>query len=975
MAAKSYLLSSASMIAAAIVAVPANAQAAAEAQAVASSDSVAPQGDDGAGEEIVVRGIRASLTQSLAIKREAPQIVESVVAEDVGKLPDNNVIEALQRVTGVQITDRTQGEARTISIRGLTDVTTTLNGREIFTASGRQFSLSDIPSNLVRRIDVYKTRAAEQIETGIAGQVDVFTRRPLDFDGFAISGVARGIYNEQRGAFNPNLSGLISNRWETGIGDVGALVNLSYSKNRALDSNISSGAMVPFVAPGTTVATKNGTWNSLDRIFATDPRAPLRTSSPTANPADPGNPFPANPIFQSGLNAGLPQAVGSSFTLENADGTTYKLPYVLGRDAIFQNALLSSRERPAVNVALQWAPNDSSKYTFEFFWNQLNLVTYNDLFFTFVDGKPPAGVTGSAAGAVYDGTNILSSRSIANASGFTSGDYTHEKTNSFVYSLAGEWTITDHLHLNADFNYQKSDFTRLFAGTRANRVAPLLNVSFNGGNGYPAFDFPGGPDLTAPGTWTLGEFYDSGAYNKGSAYTFQGNGDYSFDDGFLRKISFGVRYDDRSASEATRSQTSGAYGGSLSQLPGDALFTQDGFFDGRGNVPQNWVLVNGYYVADHLDDWRKMYNAKFPNLIKLTTPFTTNFNAEEINTAAYVQGDFQLDIFGRPLKIETGVRFVDIKTLLTFGTTNANKHVNKFLPAFTAAYDLTDKLRLRFNYGETLRRPTFSNLNPNYTLNDDLTHVGYGTGTAGNADLSSTTSKNYDLAVEWYFSKDSAIYATAFIRDIQGLVVNLQRSVNFTTLPPQYASYVARTFIVNQPVNASNGTLKGIELGATYFPKFLPSFLDGLGFNGSVTILDSSQEVPQANSAGVIIGTLKNDFFGVSKLSYNATLAYDKGPVGARLSYVWRQGFLNANSSAAFANPIGIYRKAERSLDFQLSYQLAKNAAVTFDATNLTDGLQAQYYAFGDAGGPDIANGGANIIGRTFAVGVRYSFN
>ncbi|MGT2515918.1 TonB-dependent receptor plug domain-containing protein [Sphingomonas panni] len=147
--------------------------------------------------DIVVTGVRASILGALNVKRNATQVVDSIVAEDVGKLPDNNVIEALQRVSGIQVTNRTGGEAAGISIRGLPDALTTMNGRNIFTASGQAFALQDIPANLVKRIDVYKTRAADQIETGIAGQIDVFTRRPFDFKGFAISGVARGIYNEQ----------------------------------------------------------------------------------------------------------------------------------------------------------------------------------------------------------------------------------------------------------------------------------------------------------------------------------------------------------------------------------------------------------------------------------------------------------------------------------------------------------------------------------------------------------------------------------------------------------------------------------------------------------------------------------------------------------------------------------------------------------------------------------------------------------
>ena len=145
-------------------------------------------------EEVVVTGVRASLVQSLVEKRQSTQVIESVVAEDIGKLPDNNVVEAMQRLSGVQISNRSGGEAQAVSIRGFSDIETTWNGRNIFTASGRQFALQDIPSNLVRQIDVYKTRSADQIETGIAGQVDIATLRPFDFKGLEISATARGLY-------------------------------------------------------------------------------------------------------------------------------------------------------------------------------------------------------------------------------------------------------------------------------------------------------------------------------------------------------------------------------------------------------------------------------------------------------------------------------------------------------------------------------------------------------------------------------------------------------------------------------------------------------------------------------------------------------------------------------------------------------------------------------------------------------------
>src|SRR5690625_5664922 len=134
-------------------------------------------------EEILVTGIRASVTRGMDIKQDSMSIVDSIVAEDIGKLPDNNVVESLQRISGIQVTDRGAGEVNTVLIRGLSDVSTTINGRTMFTSVGRSTELADVPSTLVSRIDVSKSRSASQYENGIAGTIDVRTFRPFDFGG------------------------------------------------------------------------------------------------------------------------------------------------------------------------------------------------------------------------------------------------------------------------------------------------------------------------------------------------------------------------------------------------------------------------------------------------------------------------------------------------------------------------------------------------------------------------------------------------------------------------------------------------------------------------------------------------------------------------------------------------------------------------------------------------------------------------
>jgi iron complex outermembrane receptor protein len=196
-------------------------------------------------EEVVVVGKRASLATAQAIKRGRIEIVDSVVAEDINKLPDHSVAEAMQRITGVQMAhDRGEGSATQanysannarlspgITIRGLPMIETLLNGREVFTAGGgRTFNFADIPAEMVSAISVYKTYSAEHIEGGLGGLVDLRTRHPFDFAGREVivkGGLMRGNLADET---KPQFSLLASDRWETGIGELGALINVGYQK-------------------------------------------------------------------------------------------------------------------------------------------------------------------------------------------------------------------------------------------------------------------------------------------------------------------------------------------------------------------------------------------------------------------------------------------------------------------------------------------------------------------------------------------------------------------------------------------------------------------------------------------------------------------------------------------------------------------------------------------------------------------------
>jgi len=207
-------------------------------------------------EEVRVVGKRASLANAQAIKQESIEIVDAVVAEEINKLPDLSLAEAMQRITGVQIA-RDRGESFAsqtnsysannatntpgITIRGLPMVETLFNGREIFTAGrGRTFNFGDISAEMVSAIKVYKTSSADHIEGGVGGLVDLRTRRPFDFAGretVANAGWTRGNLADES---KPQFSLLASDRWETGIGDVGALLNVGYQKRAYRENFVTS---------------------------------------------------------------------------------------------------------------------------------------------------------------------------------------------------------------------------------------------------------------------------------------------------------------------------------------------------------------------------------------------------------------------------------------------------------------------------------------------------------------------------------------------------------------------------------------------------------------------------------------------------------------------------------------------------------------------------------------------------------------
>ena len=238
---------------------------------VAASDAAATLNESAGGQSsvnavdgglpmIIVIGYQPSLATADEIKRDKAEIVDAVVANDIGSLPDVSVSEALQRVTGVQI-GRDRGEGSAVTIRGLTQVETTLNGRELFTAgSGRGLEFTDIPAELLAGIDVYKSAAAEHIEGGIGGLIDLRTYRPFDFARLRLAASARVIHGDLVDTAKGQFSLLASDRWDTAHGELGALFSLAVQDRAWREDQKITGSPVPRtdIIAGETVVAPNG---------------------------------------------------------------------------------------------------------------------------------------------------------------------------------------------------------------------------------------------------------------------------------------------------------------------------------------------------------------------------------------------------------------------------------------------------------------------------------------------------------------------------------------------------------------------------------------------------------------------------------------------------------------------------------------------------------------------------------------------
>ncbi len=822
-------------------------------------------------EAVTVTGLRASLISAQEIKENSLEFVDSLVAEDIGKFPDTTTADALARVPGVQVS-HTAGEAENVVVRGLPNIETTINGYEVFTGVGRGVALEDIPAELLAGIDTYKSVGADQIEGGVAGLIDVRLHRPFDFDGPEFAVTARGYYSDQAKKDSYNLSFLASDRWKIGGGELGALIDVSYSKQRYEDQIADN--YVHFGANG--------------ELFdlATDP------SGTRGYYAD---------------NYGLQLIPGS----RTRQGESLMLQW-----------------KNDNGLSLYW----DNLYTGYRNDHQVDFFIAIPSFGGFTDNVTlfPAGYEGYNVPEKYDalGTpaRFVESLTANNTNTIASEQSFSDSTDTYQGAFGGVWD-KDRVRLDAEVSYDVSTARTRGVIMDTIIITPVMNVTYNLNS--PTDINMSGTDYTNPNNYHLSQYFDQWDRDHSIQYAVKGDVLVRLGSSFLNALKFGVRYSDRDID--SHSANPGSYplpfGTLTSSIPGlEALSPSTPFVSSTQLNIRQWVAPNPGFLMDNTDVIRAL--AGRPSGLPPDDPSRTFLDTEK-NFATYGMGLYHADLGGMPLDGEFGVRFTDAhdelggyqqqsvggSTTGPFVLTTVDSARWDVLPVVNGRLKLEDNLILRGSFTKTVTRPDFAELNPAVSLTSPGPTI-QGSGSGGNPDLDPIRSTNYDVSLEYYPSKSTQVTVAGFYRTIDGYIQNYadEEVIN------------GNSYSVTRPRSTHDGSLQGVEVGYQQFFDFLPNLFKGLGFEANYTYIDGQTQDP--------LTLLKTPLAQVSKNNYNLVLLYERGPVSARLAYNWRDKFIDSFNQPGI-QPTTVWVQSNDRLDFSLDYAITKKLTFTVDATNI----------------------------------------
>jgi TonB-dependent receptor len=949
-----------------------------------------PQEDIG---EVIVTGFRASLQNSAADKRANINFTDSIFAEDIGKFPDLNLAESLQRVPGVQVNRDVTGEGASVAVRGLgRDFTIiTLNGARIETASdsnidsvsnGRGLDLVLFPTELFRQLTVSKTPTARQVEGAIGANVDLRLARPFDEKGFHINYTAKGNFQEASEEWSPRLGLYASNTWDTGLGEFGALVGAAYS-NRKYRSDGFNTFHLTTVGLGTRCPTTQAGCNNFANPNTATGYGNSSQVWPTTVPA--GYNFGANGSTVGGpLTVCTPGAPGGTSGL-SCEELSYSLWPRLARP----DSLVGQRETTSGVVALQWAsPSEALSIYLDALYSEADHpYERNDLNLAIrgVNTNIPVNVE-------LNEDNVVTRATIANPLWLNENRPYHETTDFINLNAGFQWQIADRWKADGSVNYNHSDWFR-------STNTYLFNSNLNSGitvdlenRGDGVWRVTPSRDLNTPNFWNWNALriqpVQREVYQKGARFSVEW-GDEELN------VRVGATQDNFHR-EVTTWDTTGCAtnGGAITTACGAAL--------ARDGISPATVAVPNAQLASYMTPWRHgpLYSTSdfdvglnngwaLPNYRMLDPAVNIRYFEQELgvrrvggpDVAAWTPRILTEETMGMFLEVNgvfenfanlrynAGVRRVDteqgVAGIVTVNTPSGavrqlqrnSAEYQKNLPSFNVAFDVTEGLVARIAAARTMTRPNPGDIAPNESLN-----VNADTLTRGNPNLQPYFSDNYDLGLEWYFGDDKlgVVALNYWQKEIDGFtsIVGVDQpfgelGIDFNSLPiAAQTSLITRAQAqtggassdpnialvrVNQRQNTSEIIdLKGWEL--TYVQP-LDFLVNGAGFSLNYTKIDQE-------SSGGLPGAPSSAVTGLSPYTYNITAFYENHGFSGRLSYAVRDTFIaflgNNDQNIAGDN----FAQKSGYLDGSFSYKLPVEAdiSISLELQNITNEQQLTFF-------------------------------
>lgn len=854
-------------------------------------------------EVITVTGIRASLQQSLSVKRNAAANVEVITAEDVGKMPDKNVADSLQRLPGVNISSSAAGsggfdENDRVSLRGTAPslTQTTINGHAIASgdwfvldqvggAVGRSASYSLLPSEIVGQVVVRKSPTADLVEGGVAGTVDVITRHPLDFkQPLSFEASIQAVHSTLAGKTDPQFSALVN--WKNDANTFGVMLQ-GFSEKRSLRRDGQELLQWTQIAPNSPVAT-------------------------------------ANPDL---ANVWYPRLIGSS---------------------LFEQ----ERHRKGGLVDVQFKPSRDFSVEATYFSSKLEASNYNRNYMSDMLGS------GAIGGGVSPDTYTVRNGTLTSATFANRGTAATPLRYGIVDDIVreGAFAKSDFLDLAFKYRFNEAFSIRGQAGkTRGTGATPSQGVyegdvnnsgvsyQLNGLGGPATVKFPSIDTSVFTGTILDWVFGLSPATTSDEETYAQIDAEYRLDMGPLTGIKFGLRGTDHDRSNFTVAQGpnwANTEPGTANTNPAwnGTTYPSDFGNDLGGDFPRNVWQID----RDILNAWGDLHS----NRSLERTYYTDMFALKEKTKAIYASGDLE----GENWSGNFGVRVVR-----TEGTSNGyqivpnqvpganlpaypwggfvqrtsieNNHT-KILPSLNLKFDLSKDLVARFGASRTMSRPDFGALGGTVSLTDE-THTGNG----GNANLQPVISNNLDATVQWYFAPRALVSAGLFYMDLHDYVGYGTSTGTFidSRASEQSGTPVFAEYTITSPINV-RAKIKGAE-----FALQLPLGA-GFGVDGNLTLADSKQAFGSCPAMTTSTSSSPCDMLGASKVTANAGAFYENDKFNARIGYAWRSSYLAAQDRGT-----PLYQDAVGQLAISFNYSLSKNLTLSFSGQNLNNPVLKNY--------------------------------